>query len=292
MASNQRGGRVAASHPPPKRKPLTVSTGWKKNRGGTPTGKERRNYPPHSFPPPCISFSRHAVSITRPIAGPRSPFAATPAIRKPVPVVNRINRFVSARFDSLRRENSPRSSVVRIVEQNNPESRYNKLVVLRVNSRGDFFLPVKNLWKKPSNDRTRREIRKGREKKRVKSQDTRHSYSPGRSGLFSSRIFLLLSFPLFSSFPRDIACPLGPRARRKKEKKRKREGGKGRERSRINPVLFVRSMCDRNLGENLSKIIRKINSEWVYNTLVSFWEISYVLIDFKTLLKLSVSASG
>lgn len=292
MASNQRGGRVAASHPPPKRKPLTVSTGWKKNRGGTPTGKERRNYPPHSFPPPCISFSRHAVSITRLIAGPRSPFAATPAIRKPVPVVNRINRFVSARFDSLRRENSPRSSVVRIVEQNNPESRYNKLVVLRVNSRGDFFLPVKNLWKKPSNDRTRREIRKGREKKRVKSQDTRHSYSPGRSGLFSSRIFLLLSFPLFSSFPRDIACPLGPRARRKKEKKRKREGGKGRERSRINPVLFVRSMCDRNLGENLSKIIRKINSEWVYNTLVSFWEISYVLIDFKTLLKLSVSASG
>lgn len=292
MASNQRGGRVAASYPPPKRKPLTVSTGWKKNRGGTPTGKERRNYPPHSFPPPCISFSRHAVSITRLIAGPRSPFAATPAIRKPVPVVNRINRFVSARFDSLRRENSPRSSVVRIVEQNNPESRYNKLVVLRVNSRGDFFLPVKNLSKKPSNDRTRREIRKGREKKRVKSQDTRHSYSPGRSGLFSSRIFLLLSFPLFSSFPRDIACPLGPRARRKKEKKRKREGGKGRERSRINPVLFVRSMCDRNLGENLSKIIRKINSEWVYNTLVSFWEISYVLIDFKTLLKLSVSASG
>lgn len=73
MASNQRGGRVAASHPPPKRKPLTVSTEWKKNRGGTPTGKERRNYPPHSFPPPCISFSRHAVSITRPIAGPRSP---------------------------------------------------------------------------------------------------------------------------------------------------------------------------------------------------------------------------
>lgn len=292
MASNQRGGRVAASHPPPKRKPLTVSTGWKKNRGGTPTGKERRNYPPHSFPPPCISFSRHAVSITRPIAGPRSPFAATPAIRKPVPVVNRINRFVSARFDSLRRENSPRSSVVRIVEQNNPESRYNKLVVLRVNSRGDFFLPVKNLSKKPSNNRTRREIRKGREKKRIKSQDTRHSYSPGRSGLFSSRIFLLLSFPLFPSFPRDIACPLGPRARRKKEKKRKREGGKGRERSRINPVLFVRSMCDRNLGENLSKIIRKINSEWVYNTLVSFWEISYVLIDFKTLLKLSVSASG
>lgn len=292
MASNQRGGRVAASHPPPKRKPLTVSTGWKKNRGGTPTGKERRNYPPHSFPPPCISFSRHAVSITRPIAGPRSPFAATPAIRKPVPVVNRINRFVSARFDSLRRENSPRSSVVRIVEQKNPESRYNKLVVLRVNSRGDFFLPVKNLSKKPSNDRTRREIRKGREKKRVKSQDTRHSYSPGRPGLFSSRIFLLLSFPLFSSFPRDIACRLGPRARRKKEKKRKREGGKGRERSRINPVLFVRSMCDRNLGENLSKIIRKINSEWVYNTLVSFWEISYVLIDFKTLLKLSVSASG
>lgn len=57
-------------------------------------------------------------------------------------------------------------------------------------------------------------------------------------------------------------------------------------------MLFVRSMCDRNLGENLSKIIRKINSEWVYNTLVSFWEISYVLIDFKTLLKLSVSASG
>lgn len=164
--------------------------------------------------------------------------------------------------------------------------------MLRVNSRGDFFLPVKNLSKKPSNDRTRREIRKGREKKRVKSQDTRHSYSPGRSGLFSSRIFLLLSFPLFSSFPRDIACPLGPRARRKKEKKRKREGGKGKERSRINPVLFVRSMCDRNLGENLSKIIRKINSEWVYNTLVSFWEISYVLIDFKTLLKLSVSASG
>lgn len=294
MASNQRGGRVAASHPPPKRKPLTVSTGWKKNRGGTPTGKERRNYPPHSFPPPCISFSRHAVSITRPIAGPRSPFAATPAIRKSVPVVNRINRFVSARFDSLRCENSPRSSVVRIVEQNNPQHGIALQQTRRASSKfsGRFFPPREKSLEKPSNDRTRREIRKGREKKRVKSQDTRHSYSPGRSGLFSSRIFLLLSFPLFSSFPRDIACRLGPRARRKKEKKRKREGGKGRERSRINPVLFVRSMCDRNLGENLSKIIRKINSEWVYNTLVSFWEISYVLIDFKTLLKLSVSASG
>lgn len=292
MASNQRGGRVAASHPPPKRKPLTVSTGWKKNRGGTPTGKERRNYPPHSFPPPCISFSRHAVSITRPIAGPRSPFAATPAIRKPVPVVNRINRFVSARFDSLRRENSPRSSVVRIVEQNNPESRYNKLVVLRVNSRGDFFLPVKNPSKKPSNDRTRREIRKGREKKRVKSQDTRHSYSPGRSGLFSSRIFLLLSFPFFPPFLAISLVPSGHEHEERKKRKGKEKEGERKGESRINPVLFVRSMCDRNLGENLSKIIRKINSEWVYNTLVSFWEISYVLIDFKTLLKLSVSASG
>lgn len=242
MASNQRGGRVAASHPPPKRKPLTVSTGWKKNRGGTPTGKERRNYPPHSFPPSCISFSRHAVSITRPIAGPRSPFAATPAIRKPVPVVNRINRFLSARFDSLRRENSPRSSVVRIVEQNNPQHGIALQQTRRASSKfsGRFFPPREKSLEKAL-ERSHERDKEGEGEKAGKIP----GYAPF---LFARpvRIIFLANFsppllpPFFLLSSRYRLSPRATSTKKERKEKEKRRRGKGRESRELTPC----SSCD------------------------------------------------
>lgn len=242
MASNQRGGRVAASHPPPKRKPLTVSTGWKKNRGGTPTGKERRNYPPHSFPPPCISFSRHAVSITRLIAGPRSPFAATPAIRKPVPVVNRINRFVSARFDSLRRENSPRSSVVRIVEQNNPQHGIALQQTRRASSKfsGRFFPPREKSLEKA--------LERSHEERDKEGEGEKAGKIPGYAPFLFARpvrIIFLANFspPLLPPFFLLLAISLVPSGHEHEERKKrkgKEKGGKeGRDRE-----LTPCSSCD------------------------------------------------
>lgn len=227
MASNQRGGRVAASHPPPKRKPLTVSTGWKKNRGGTPTGKERRNYPPHSFPPSCISFSRHAVSITRPIAGPRSPFAATPAIRKPVPVVNRINRFLSARFDSLRRENSPRSSVVRIVEQNNPQHGIALQQTRRASSKfsGRFFPPREKSLEKA--------LERSHEERDKEGEGEKAGKIPGYAPFLFARpvrIIFLANFsppllpPFFLLSSRYRLSPRATSTKKERKEKEKRRG--------------------------------------------------------------------
>lgn len=238
---------MAASHPPPKRKPLTVSTGWKKNRGGTATGcGKSEETPPLSPPLPRVyllfttrrfHYEADSRSQRRPPLG--SPFCHRWSIGSTV--------FAAFSFDSLcNARNNPtffRSSVSnnRTYPQHGIALQQTLVVTW---SKFSGYIVRKSL--RPPFSRSR--MIEGGEisgekawRARVKSQGTRHFYS--RAELFFLANFSSSPYPFF---PRDICLPSSSTGYEEKRKKEKRRNGGGE----LTPRIYV--IAARELVEDYS----------------------------------------